>query len=145
MNDAHTKTQDGTRDDRYARGWDMLKEIDGAAGEKVIASLAPVAPDFARLLIEFPFGDLYSRPQLDLRAREIATIAALAALGNAQPQLKVHVEAALNVGCTRDEIVEVFMQMALYAGFPAALNALFTAREIFERRDREGEAAACTV
>ena len=116
MNHAH--------DDRYARGWDKLKEIDGTAGEKVIASLAPIAPDFARLLIEFPFGDVYSRPQLDLRAREIATIAALAALGNAQPQLKVHIEAALNVGCTRDEIVEVFMQMAVYAGFPAALNAV---------------------
>ena len=65
--------------------------------------------------------------------REIATIAALAALGNAQPQLKVHIEAALNVGCTRDEIVEVFIQMAVYAGFPAALNALFAAREVFER------------
>ena len=136
MNQAH--------DDRYARGWAKLKEIDGTAGEKVVASLAPIAPDFARLLIEFPFGDVYSRPQLDLRAREIATIAALAALGNAQPQLKVHIEAALNVGCTRDEIVEVFMQMAVYAGFPAALNALFAAREVFGRRDEEAaeEAAA---
>jgi 4-carboxymuconolactone decarboxylase len=129
MNHAH--------DDRYARGWARLKDIDGTAGEKVIASLASIAPDFARLLIEFPFGDVYSRPQLDLRAREIATIAALAALGNAQPQLKVHIEAALNVGCTRDEIVEVFMQMAVYAGFPAALNALFAARDVFERRDEE--------
>jgi 4-carboxymuconolactone decarboxylase len=134
MNHAH--------DDRYARGWAKLKEIDGTAGEKVVASLASIAPDFARLLIEFPFGDVYSRPQLDLRAREIATIAALAALGNAQPQLKVHIEAALNVGCTRDEIVEVFMQMAVYAGFPAALNALFAAREVFERRDEEKAAEA---
>ncbi|WP_322046002.1 carboxymuconolactone decarboxylase family protein [Paraburkholderia sp. J67] len=117
--------------DRYAQGWQKLKEIDGEAGEKVVAALAPIAPDFGRLLIEFGFGDIYSRPQLDLRAREIATIAALAALGNAQPQLKIHIEAALNVGCTRDEIVEVFMQMALYAGFPAALNALFAAREVF--------------
>ncbi|MPW18436.1 carboxymuconolactone decarboxylase family protein [Paraburkholderia sp. CNPSo 3157] len=133
--------QAGARGDRYARGWDKLKEIDGTAGEKVIASLASVAPDFARLLIEFPFGDVYSRPQLDLRAREIATIAALAALGNAQPQLKVHVEAALNVGCTRDEIVEVFMQMAVYAGFPAALNALFAAHEVFAQRDEEEGAA----
>ncbi|WP_321844500.1 carboxymuconolactone decarboxylase family protein [Paraburkholderia bannensis] len=120
------------RQDRYAQGWQKLKQIDGAAGEKVVAALAPIAPDFGRLLIEFGFGDIYSRPQLDLRAREIATIAALAALGNAQPQLKIHIEAALNVGCTRDEIVEVFMQMALYAGFPAALNALFAAREVFE-------------
>ena len=121
--------------DRYTRGWQKLKEIDGEVGEKVIAALAPIAPDFARLMIEFGFGDIYSRPQLDLRAREIATIAALAALGNAQPQLKVHIEAALNVGCTRDEIVEVFMQMAVYAGFPAALNALFAAQEVFAARN----------
>ncbi|KER67782.1 carboxymuconolactone decarboxylase family protein [Burkholderia sp. Ac-20349] len=128
-------------EDRYTRGWNKLKEIDGEVGERVIAALAPIAPDFGRLLVEFGFGDIYSRPQLDLKAREIATIAALAALGNAQPQLKVHIEAALNVGCTRDEIVEVFMQMAVYAGFPAALNALFAAHEVFVRRD-EAEAAS---
>ncbi|EDT41807.1 carboxymuconolactone decarboxylase family protein [Burkholderia ambifaria] len=139
-------------EDRYTRGWNKLKEIDGEVGERVIAALAPIAPDFGRLLVEFSFGDIYSRPQLDLKAREIATIAALAALGNAQPQLKVHVEAALNVGCTRAEIVEVFMQMAVYAGFPAALNALFAAHEVFTRRDealgRDGaatEAAAHTA
>lgn len=120
--------------DRYARGWEKLKEVDGEVGERVVASLADIAPDFGRLLIEFGFGDIYSRPGLDLKSREIATIAALAALGNAQPQLKVHIEGALNVGCTREEIVEVFMQMALYAGFPAALNALFAAREVFAAR-----------
>jgi 4-carboxymuconolactone decarboxylase len=138
----HTRNEPDTSDERYARGWDKLKEIDGSAGEKVVASLATIAPDFARLLIEFPFGDIYSRPKLDLRSREIATIAALAALGNAQPQLKVHIEAALNVGCTRDEIVEVFIQMAVYAGFPAALNALFAAREVFGHVDAQEGAAA---
>ncbi|WP_338639579.1 carboxymuconolactone decarboxylase family protein [Burkholderia pyrrocinia] len=129
-------------EDRYTRGWNKLKEIDGEVGERVIAALALIAPDFGRLLVEFGFGDIYSRPQLDLKAREIATIAALAALGNAQPQLKVHIEAALNVGCTRDEIVEVFMQMAVYAGFPAALNALFAAQEVFVRRDEAAAQAA---
>ncbi|MFM0466898.1 carboxymuconolactone decarboxylase family protein [Paraburkholderia strydomiana] len=127
---------DYAQNERYTQGWNKLREIDGSAGEQVIAALAPIAPDFGRLLIEFGFGDIYSRPQLDLRAREIATIASLATLGCAQPQLKVHIEAALNVGCTREEIVEVFMQMALYAGFPAALNALFAAREVFERHDQ---------
>ncbi|MBN3858520.1 carboxymuconolactone decarboxylase family protein [Paraburkholderia sp. Ac-20340] len=135
MDNRHHATP--AQQDRYAQGWQKLKQIDGAAGEKVVAALAPIAPDFGRLLIEFGFGDIYSRPQLDLRAREIATIAALAALGNAQPQLKIHIEAALNVGCTRDEIVEVFMQMVLYAGFPAALNALFAAREVFAAKDAE--------
>lgn len=68
---------------------------------------------------------------LDLRSREIATVAALTAMGNAAPQLKVHIGAALHVGLTQDEIVEVIMQMAVYAGFPAALNGLFAAKEVF--------------
>jgi 4-carboxymuconolactone decarboxylase len=118
-------------DDRYARGRRALAEIDGAAGQAVIDSLADIAPDFARYLFEFPFGDIYSRPGLDLRSREIATIAALAALGHAVPQLKVHIRAGLNVGLTQTEIVEILMQMAVYAGFPAALNGLFAAREVF--------------
>jgi 4-carboxymuconolactone decarboxylase len=116
---------------RYRQGLAKLREIDGQAGEQVVASLADIAPDFARYLIEFPFGDIYSRPGLDLRSREIAVVAALTAMGNATPQLKVHLHAALNVGVTRDEIVEVIMQMAVYAGFPAALNGLFAAREVF--------------
>jgi len=124
--------------DRYARGWAKLSEIDGAAGRNVVESLAGLAPDLARYVIEFPFGDVYSRGILSLKEREIATIAALAALGNAQPQLKVHVHGALNVGCTRREVIEVFIQMAVYAGFPAALNAVFLAREVFQERDRKG-------
>jgi 4-carboxymuconolactone decarboxylase len=94
-----------------------------------------IAPDFATYVIEFPFGDIYSRPGLDLRSREIATIAALTALGNASPQLKVHIHAGLNVGLSRDEITEVIMQMAVYAGFPAALNGLFAAKAVFAEAD----------
>ncbi|KAB2967174.1 carboxymuconolactone decarboxylase family protein [Zoogloea sp.] len=116
---------------RYQQGLARLREIDGEAGERVVDSLADIAPDFARYLIEFPFGDIYSRPGLDLRSREIAVIAALTAMGNAAPQLKVHLQAALNVGVSRPEIVEVIMQMAVYAGFPAALNGLSAAREVF--------------
>jgi 4-carboxymuconolactone decarboxylase len=122
--------------ERYERGWAKLKEVDGLAGEKVIDSLKDIAPDFARLIIEFPFGDIYSRPGLDLKARELAVVAALTALGNAAPQLKVHIHGARNVGCSREEVVEVIMQMAVYAGFPAALNGLFAAKEVFA-----GEAA----
>lgn len=116
---------------RYDRGTRKLAEIDGEGGEAVIASLADIAPDFARYIVEFPFGDIYSRPGLDLRSREVATIAALTAMGNARPQLKVHIQAGLNVGLSRDEIIETIMQMAVYAGFPAALNGLSAAREVF--------------
>jgi 4-carboxymuconolactone decarboxylase len=117
---------------RFERGSRALSDIDGKAGENVVSALADIAPDFARYMIEFPFGDIYSRPGLDLRAREIATIAALTAMGNAAPQLKVHIEAGLNVGLSRDEITEIIMQMAVYAGFPAALNGLFAAKEVFK-------------
>lgn len=120
-----------TQQDRFERGRQALADIDGEGGEKVVAALADIAPDFARYLIEFPFGDIYSRPGLDMRMREVATIAALAALGNAGPQLKVHIQAGLNVGLSRDEITEILMQMAVYAGFPAALNGLFAAKEVF--------------
>lgn len=124
-------------EDRYARGWAKLKEIDGRAGENVIENLQDIAPDFARLLIEFPFGDIYSRSGLDLKMRELAVVAALTAMGNAAPQLKVHIHGARNVGCSRQEIVEVIMQMAVYAGFPAALNGLFSAKEIFSQEAAE--------
>lgn len=119
---------------RLERGKRALAEIDGEAGHKVVAALADIAPDFATYLFEFPFGDIYSRPGLSLRDREIATVAALAAMGTASPQLKVHIEAALNVGLSQAEITEILMQMAVYAGFPAALNGLFAAKEVFASR-----------
>lgn len=124
--------------DRYERGMKKLKEIDGEAGEKVIESLKDIAPDLARYTIEFPFGDIYSRPGLDLKSREISVVAALTALGNAYPQLKVHINGALNVGCSREEIVEIIIQMAVYAGFPAALNGINAAKEVFKERDEKG-------
>ena len=121
-------------ENRLERGKRVLAEIDGEAGDKVVASLADISPDFAQYLFEFPFGDIYSRPGLNYRDREIATIAALTALGNAGPQLRVHIEAGLNVGLSRDEIVEIIVQMAVYAGFPDALNGLFAAKEVFASR-----------
>ncbi len=120
--------------ERYEQGMAKLMEIDGAAGEAVTRSLEDVCPDLARYTIEFPFGDIYRRPGLDLKSREIATVAALTALGTI-PQLKVHIHGALNVGCSKEEIKEVIIQMAVYAGFPAALNGMFAAKEVFQERD----------
>ena len=117
--------------DRFERGQAMLAAVDGPAGLDVVAQLARSFPDFARLIVEFPFGDVYARPGLALRERELATVAALCALGHARPQLRVHVHAALHVGCSPREIVEVVMQMAVYAGFPAALNGLAVVRQVF--------------
>ena len=120
--------------ERYTRGSLRLAEVDGEGGQHVVDALKDVAPDLARYVIEFGFGDVYSRDGLDLRTRELATVAGLVALGHAQPQLKVHVHGALNVGCTPGEIVEVIIQMALYAGFPAAVNAASSARDVFAER-----------
>ena len=120
---------------RFESGLNKLKEIDGEAGQKVIESLATISPDLAKMIIEFGFGDIYQRPGLDLRTRELATVAALTALGCCQPQLNVHINGALNVGCKPQEITETIIQIALYAGFPACLNAMFVAKEVFIERN----------
>jgi len=119
---------------RFIDGFKKLTEIDGEAGQKVIDSLQEIAPDLAKYTIEFPFGDIYQRKGLDLKIREIATIASLTTLGHCQPQLSVHINGALNVGCKPEEIVETIIQMAVYAGFPAALNGMFVAKEVFIER-----------
>ena len=125
--------------DRYARGRLALAAIDGAAGEAVIDSLQDVAPDLARFIIEFGFGDVFSRPLPDLLTREIVTVAAFTALGTCLPQLRVHAHGLLNVGGSREALVETVMQMAAYAGFPAALNGMAVVREVLA--EREGAAA----
>ena len=128
----------------YEKGLKRLKEVDDIAGEKVIDSLADISPDLGRYVIEFGFGEIYSRPGLTLQQRELATVAALTAMGTGQPQLKVHLAAALNVGLSRLEITETIMQMALYAGFPAALNGMFAAKEVFAEHDRLAQSQVAT-
>lgn len=122
---------DVVKSERRLRGEDMLVRVDGKEGVRVVEQFGASFPDFANYVLEFPFGDIYARPGLGLREREIAAVAALCAMGTAAPQLRVHLHAALNVGCTPREIVEVVMQMAVYAGFPAALNGLAAVREVF--------------
>jgi 4-carboxymuconolactone decarboxylase len=121
---------------RYERGLAKLIEIHGDKGRNFIASLQDIAPDLARYVAEFAFGDIHCRPGLDIKSREIATIAALTAMGTAETQLRAHIHAALNVGCTEQEVIEVIMQMTIYAGFPAALNGIQAAREVFSERSQ---------
>ena len=119
--------------DRYQRGLKTLQSINGQAGKRIMDLLEDISPDMARYVIEFPYGDIYSRPGLDLKTRELITIASLTTLGHAPAQLKAHIHNALNAGCSKEEIIEVMMQMSVYAGFPAALNGLFAAKEVFSR------------
>ena len=120
--------------DRYERGLAKLKEIYGDRAQNLVAALGEVAPDLSRYVVEFGFGDIHCRPGLDLKSREIATVAALTALGTASPQLRAHIHAAMNVGCSQAEVVEVILQMALYAGFPATINGIEAAKEVFAER-----------
>lgn len=120
----------GETSERFERGLARQRELDPSIGEELLESLAEIAPDFARLTIEFPFGDIYSRPGLDLKQRQITTIAALATLGQ-ERQLKVHIRFARHVGLTDQEIVEVLMQISVYAGWGRALDALRAAKEVF--------------
>jgi 4-carboxymuconolactone decarboxylase len=119
---------------RFDRGRALLERMFGETADKTLASLETTAPDLGRYVVEFVFGDVFSRPGLDLKSREIATVAALTALGSAGPQLRAHIRGALSVGLSEAEIVEIIMQMAVYAGFPAALNGIQAAREVFAER-----------
>jgi len=125
-------------DERYQRGRAQLEKMSGTSVFTMVDDLCELSPDLARLTVEFPYGDIVSRPGLDLRARQIATVAALTALGTAPVQLRAHINIALNVGVTREEITEVIIQMAVYAGFPAAVNGMGAAKEVFRDRDQKG-------
>ncbi|MED1794895.1 carboxymuconolactone decarboxylase family protein [Brevibacillus nitrificans] len=120
--------------ERYQRGWEKLMEIDGEGGEKVIESLQDIAPDLGRYIVEFAFGDIYSRGGLDLKQRQLVTLASLTTQGGCEPQLQVHINAALNVGLSHQEIVEAITHCIPYTGFPRVLNAIFVAKRVFQER-----------
>ena len=130
-------------DERYRRGVEIWQLLSGGKPEHVANRVAEIAPDFARMTIEFPFGDVYSRGALALPMRELAAIAVLAGLGRLG-ELRVHVAAALRVGCTGPEIVEILMQTAIYAGFPCASEALAECHDLLvDPGTAEVRAAAC--
>jgi 4-carboxymuconolactone decarboxylase len=111
--------------------------------EQIIGDRAPierlraVLPDLDLYVVDYFYGNIYAREALDLRTREVVSVAALGALGNAQPQLRAHIRGALNVGWSRAEIAEMLLQLSLHAGFPATLNGLSAAYEVFAADDEE--------
>ena len=110
--------------ERRRRGQKTFSRIHRAGGKEVVDRLRALSPDFADMINDFAFGEIYSRPGLGLRERQIATVAALTALNNAPAQLEAHMEGAFNLGITREKIHEIVIQMALYGGFAAASNGL---------------------
>lgn len=121
-------------DIRFKKGWDKLREIDGEAGEAVVQSLHDIAPDLGKYIIEFAFGDIYSRPGLNLQHRQLVTIASLTTQGNCEPQLEVHINAALNVGLSPNQIIEAILHCSPYIGFPRVINAVKVGQKVFDKR-----------
>jgi 4-carboxymuconolactone decarboxylase len=109
-------------------------EVDAEGGTRVLESLQDVAPDLGRYVVEFAYGEIYQRPVLDLRQRQLVTISALTALGGLEPQLEVHINAGLNVGLNPQEVVEAILHCIPYTGFPRVLNAIFVAKRVFQER-----------
>ncbi|MBD5166619.1 MAG: carboxymuconolactone decarboxylase family protein [Helicobacter sp.] len=135
--DAHEQKQiqnKGETMTRLDRGLAQLQAIDGEAGQKVIDSLANIAPDLGKFIIEFAFGDIYTRGELNLQERELITLSSLLTAGGCEPQLTVHIHAALNVGIAPQKVIETFMQCIPYVGFSRVLNAVFAAKKVFEER-----------
>ena len=122
------------REQQFARGKDVLDAVDGTAGAKVIDALEEVSPELAHQIVAWGFGEIYSRPDLEPHDRQLVTLGMLTALGGAEPQLEVHINASLNVGLTPQQIVEALLHSAVYCGFPRALNATFTAKKVFDER-----------
>lgn len=132
--DTSAAPQPASPTSRYDAGWACLREVDGHVGERVIASLADIAPDLGRFVVEFAFGDIYTRAGLALLDRELVTVAALAAMGSATPQLNVHLHGCLNVGGTTAQLTEIVTHIAAYAGFPRAINAALAAKAVLAER-----------
>lgn len=120
--------------DRYEKGKECLESIQQSSVEEIFKDLEDIAPDLSRFVVEFPYSEIYTRDEVDLKTRELCTVACLTAIGTI-PQLKDHINAALNVGNTPREIVEIIMQMSAYAGFPKAINGVMAAKEVFYKKD----------
>jgi len=124
-----------TNDIRFDNGLKNLEKVDSQAGKNVIDSLGGLSEDIGKYIIEFAFGDIYDRDILNFKQREMITITSLLTQGDTAPQLRVHINDSLNVGLSREQIIETFIQAIPYVGFPKVLNAVTIAKEVFKSRD----------
>ncbi|MDF1759072.1 MAG: carboxymuconolactone decarboxylase family protein [Coxiellaceae bacterium] len=115
----------------YDKGLKLLNKLHGGqAGEQMVAELFELSPELVDMTIRWAFGEVHSRPGIDLKIRELVTIASCITDGAIQPQLRAHYEAALKIGVTQQQIVEVILQMIFYAGMAKASNALRLLKEV---------------
>jgi len=118
----------------HARGLELLEQLHGGhAGEAMVNEMRDICPAFADMTIDWALGGVMARPGLDLLTRHFVIIASCVTLGHAEPQLRAHVEAALNIGATKEQIVESILQLTFYAGGPAVRNSLMSVRDLIAR------------
>ncbi|KAK1182315.1 carboxymuconolactone decarboxylase family protein [Streptomyces sp. NBS 14/10] len=129
-----SNANDTIKQERFEYGMKVLSRIDGEVGERVVDSLADISPELGHQVAAWAFGDMYARPELAPRDRQLVTLGILTALGGCEPQLEVHINAALNVGLTPTEITEALLHAAVYCGIPKSLNATFVAKKVFGER-----------
>lgn len=129
-----THTPAVSRADRYTQGMDVLMQVDGEAGQRIVDTLADVSPELGHQVVAWAFGDMYARPELVARERQLVTLGVLTALGGCEIELDVHINASLNVGLTPVEISEALLHSAVYCGMPRAINATLVAKKVFAER-----------
>ncbi|MBD0383199.1 carboxymuconolactone decarboxylase family protein [Paenibacillus sedimenti] len=119
----------------YEKGIEVLgKMVDEEIMNGTINWVKQFSPDIANLIVEFPFGTIYSRPGLSLQQRSLMTITALITTG-ASNQLDFHINGALNVGLTPQEIIEAIIHTIPYSGFPKAVDAVGVTMKVFKERE----------
>lgn len=115
------------------QGLELLERLHGGhAGAAMVAEMRDICPPFVDMTIDWALGGVMARPGLDLLTRQFVLIASCVTLGHAEPQLRAHVEAALNIGATKQQIVEVILQLTFYAGGPAVRNSLVSVRDLLQ-------------
>ncbi|MEJ8472634.1 carboxymuconolactone decarboxylase family protein [Roseibium algae] len=119
------------------RGREVAQQLNPNLEEVLNDRYGEILPEFAESLMEWAYGRHYARPGLDLKTRQLCTIAALTVLGGQTgPQLKINIEHTLAAGASRAEVVEAIWQMAVYGGLPAAINGLNAAMDVFAAEDQ---------
>ncbi|MCL7764561.1 carboxymuconolactone decarboxylase family protein [Polaribacter sp. Z014] len=122
-----------TKEDNYKTGVKIVNEVNGeGAANGLEAAFKDVSPDMSDYIIRYGFGEIYNRPGLDFKTKELLIIASLTTQANSTSQLKSHMKAALNVGVTPNEISETMILLSLYTGFPAANNGVFALKEVLK-------------
>ncbi len=124
-------------DETYQKGISLFNQLHGGqTGEQMVEAMKDICPDFATMTIEWAIAGIMARPGLDLLTRELLLIASCTTLGHVVPQLRAHIDAAMKLGATKEQIVETILNLMFYAGGAAVANALSVAGEVFKEHNK---------